>query len=131
RTPFTGCSTSPSQKTSRGCARATAPTTWPSSGTSPSTSSEAQTTDTASRHAANSPGGAKITSQPSSAHQPVNPDSLPCERRGVAGRGSSFSAAGGVGLLDDHAVVALQLLAELVPGLQRGVAAPGVVAAAL
>ena len=44
RTPCTGCSTSPSTKINRACAKAMGPRTWPWSATSPSISSDRSTT---------------------------------------------------------------------------------------
>ena len=54
-----------------------APGTWPWSGTSPSTSCAKPPTRKASSSAASSQDGTQPTSQPSSPHSPVNPDSEP------------------------------------------------------
>ena len=62
RTTYTGSSTSSSATINRACAPGTARKTWQSSGTSPSISSEPQTTSAASSSGENAPVGIQITS---------------------------------------------------------------------
>ncbi len=64
RIPSTGSSTSPSRKTCRASEKAMAPRTWPSSGTSPSTSCETPRTSAPSNSDGKSPDGIPTTSTP-------------------------------------------------------------------
>jgi predicted transposase YbfD/YdcC len=63
---FIGCSTSPSRRTSRACAAATAPGTWRSSDASPSTSSASAAANGPSRPPGKPPDGIRTSSPPSS-----------------------------------------------------------------
>jgi predicted transposase YbfD/YdcC len=77
RTACTGCSTSPSPKTSPACARATAPETWPPSATSPSTSFAPPRRSDQSSPGGRSQDGTPTTSMPSSHLSQPNLDSEP------------------------------------------------------
>ena len=77
RTSSTGCSMSSSRRIYLMSEKGAVPKTWPSSDTSPSTSSDKPRTRRASSCAENSPDGTPNTSRHSSASKRVNLDSLP------------------------------------------------------
>ncbi len=77
RTSSTGCSTLSSRRIHLVSEKGTVPKTWPTSDTSPSTSSDRPRTRRASSCAESSPDGTPNTSHHSSASKRVNLDSLP------------------------------------------------------
>jgi hypothetical protein len=77
KTACTGCSTSPSATTSPGCAKATAPATWPPSRHFALNLVRAATTDDPSSHAEKSQDGQPATSKASCHPPPCDLDSEP------------------------------------------------------